>query len=62
MTDEFCPVPDSLRSSICRLIDGQIVSKKQPCPEQDYCSNYMADLAGAWPMDIQLYGQEKPRD
>ncbi len=61
MVDEFCPVPDTLRPEVCRLVEGQIVSKSQPCPERDNCCQYMIDLAGAWPSDNLLSQKEKPR-
>jgi hypothetical protein len=61
MLDEFCPVPETLRSTVCTLVEGQIISKDKPCSERDHCLDYMTALAGAWPSSDLLSQKEKPR-
>ena len=61
MLDEFCPVPESLRAVVCTVVEGQLVSKDKPCPEYQYCCEYMTALAGAWPGE-NLLAKEKPQE
>lgn len=48
----FCPFADNIRSQYCKLLEGQLVSKSQPCPYHKDCCQLVDDLAAC-------YSQEK---
>ena len=45
---EFCPVPETVKSLYCKLVEGQLVSLAKPCPHRTDCCQLIEDLAGCY--------------
>ena len=45
---DFCPVPNTVKTLFCRLVEGQLVSVAEPCPHRDQCQSDVDDLAASY--------------